>query len=212
MYIYENGIFEFDERNFTLYYNHPETIDNFIALKRVYITGGILNELFNIGMFLYKLYFNEIPIYMESDYKLYQHIFFKEREIYYNQKKYPVINENEDNKIYNEERKKNIIKYLENNKIKYNINYNYYPPQDLEDILDKIDKNIKSDIINKFGNLKEEISLQQAFLKDIKNRRDKWINNLENEFSSKTETGFDRLLLDLILKLIGNNKEKKLTK
>ena len=171
-----------------------------------------MNELFNIGMFLYELYFNEIPIYMESDYKLYQHIFFKEREIYYNQKKYPVINENEDNKIYNEERKKNIIKYLENNKVKYNTNYNHYSPQDLEDILDKIDKNIKSDIINKFGNLKEEISLQQAFLKDIKNRRDKWINNLENEFSSKTETGFDRLLLDLILKLIGNNKEKKLTK
>ena len=30
VYLDENGIFEFDKRNFTLYYNHPDIIDNYI--------------------------------------------------------------------------------------------------------------------------------------------------------------------------------------
>lgn len=62
-------------------------------------------------MFLYELYFNEIPFFMESDYKLYIIIFLEKKneinkEKDFDPKKYPVIKENEDNKVYNEQRKK----------------------------------------------------------------------------------------------------------
>lgn len=58
--------------------------------------------------------------------------------------------------------------------------------------------------------MKEVIPLQEAFMKDLENRRDNWIKNLKNEFSSKIESNYDRLLLDLISKSIGNNNEEKI--
>ena len=122
-------------------------------------------------------------------------------------------------------KKKNIIKYLENNKIhlffstrieeKVNeLGYNYFNDfsiHDFEKGLIRLDINILSDIHNKFGYFKEVIPLKEAFMKDLENRRDNWIKNLKNEFSSKIESNYDRLLLDLISKSIGNNNEEKIT-
>ena len=71
---------DFDVYLDALYYTPSNYIDNLeVFLVENYLTKNV-NEKFIIGMFLYELYFNEIPFSMESDYKLYKIIFLKRKK------------------------------------------------------------------------------------------------------------------------------------
>ena len=98
--------------------------------------------------------------------------------------KYPLLKKNEENK-------------------KYNIVYDYGKNGlDWNEYYEKFKEVEKS-----FGEEKVIFSEEEAFLLEIINRRTNWIKNLSKEFSGKKEPFYDRLLLDLILKLIEVKKE-----
>ena len=212
VYLNEDGILQKNIYDFTLYYIHSDIISDFIKKNDIFMINDhqkkIKNELFNIGIFLYELYFNEIPLpfEMESDYRLYQDIFFNKKTIYnlnYDPIKYPLIKECEDIKNYNDKRFKNVEKFMERNNIKF-------PDIHDQEFLKK-SKEIAALINANFEKPKEEISLKSCFLREIENRRNNWIKKINLEFSEKKESIYDKLLFDLIYKLIGNNNEENIT-
>ena len=59
-----------------------------------------------------------------------------------------------------------------------------------------------------YGNHKEQLSFEVAYLKDIRNIIQNNIEGFINEIYEKIDSNYDKLLFDLICRLIGYNKEK----
>ena len=98
VYLSENGIFEFENNLSSFFYYHPTIIENRIKFKRKFekidIEIRLKNELFNIGMTLYELYFNNVSFYKESDYQLYEDIFENNiniKDLKFDPIKYPLL-------------------------------------------------------------------------------------------------------------------------
>ena len=136
VYLSENGIFEYEKKNFSFYYCHPDIISDIIKWKRISVIKDnkikTKYELFNIGMTLYELYFNEFPFYKESDYQLYQDFFVNNKkfdELNYDPIEHPLLKEKENVRKYNKERLKKLEEIKEKKQRKYFSRYSDFEKQ-----------------------------------------------------------------------------------
>ena len=76
VFLSENGIYEFDNTFFSYFYYHPSIVRDKIIYPRKFASIApeqkMKHELFNIGISLYELYFNNLPFFKEKDYLLYK--------------------------------------------------------------------------------------------------------------------------------------------
>ena len=98
VFLSENGINEFDNTFFSFFYYHPSIIKSKIRYSRefAYIEPGIKmeHELFNIGITLYELFFNNFPFYKKSDEILYKNCVLGDislKKVGFDPKEYPLL-------------------------------------------------------------------------------------------------------------------------
>ena len=76
VFLSENGIYEFDNNFFSYFYYHPSIIKKKIEYSREFAHKDkyekMKHELFNIGITLYELFFNNLPFYNKTDELLYE--------------------------------------------------------------------------------------------------------------------------------------------
>jgi len=193
-YLSENGIYEFENNFFSLFYYHPEIIQSKIHFSRNFTGVGDIKlktkyALFNIGMALYELYFNDFPFFKKSDYQLYVDIFKNKINIMllnYDPLEYPLLEKVKEDYI---KKKEEVLKKMnESNKSRRFI---HHPT--VEEIKD--------------------IGKEDALISTIIKRRELWLENLSHELYENLGNKiiiYDKLLYDLIYKLINYKSEENI--
>ena len=118
-FLSENGIYEFDNNFFSYFYYHPSIIKKKIDYSREFAYKDkyvkMEHELFNIGITLYELYFNNLPFYIKSDEILYKNCVLgnkKLEEVGFDPIEYPKIDKITKERFFFKEKKKIIEENL----------------------------------------------------------------------------------------------------
>ena len=206
VFLNEDALLNYEGKLFFLNYCHPDIINDFIEKKSIFTIKDdkkkIKNELFGLGINLLELYFEEFSTILDDlDCQLFNKIFFsleKLEGIKFDPIKYKNLKESFDNFIYNNNYNDLLsIYYKEQCAIK---NIKHF----------EMEKQIQiySEFQKIYGNHKEQLSFEVAYLKDIRNIIQNNIEGFINEIYEKIDSNYDKLLFDLICRLIGYNKEK----